>query len=151
MQFFSPHPASSVYLVRFVLGGRGQPSVTLVVSLSRKIFRCLTTATKSPFPLLFCKKRLYLWLWPSKQLRQFQLKSHMENLFEPDGPCSLTSSGRVKKTLGWLLPGLLWGNGERLVHPFPFLALPRHVRDEPSPKKSRPAVAFGPTESRTVW
>lgn len=44
--------------------------------------------------------------------------------------------GPSQKTLGWLLPGLLWGNGERLVHPFPFLALPRHVRDEPSQKKS---------------
>lgn len=43
--------------------------------------------------------------------------------------------GPSQKTLGWLLPGLLWGNGERLVHPFPFLALPRHVRDEPSQKK----------------
>lgn len=43
--------------------------------------------------------------------------------------------GPSQKTQGWLLPGLLWENGEQLVHPFPFLALPRHVRDEPSQKK----------------
>lgn len=69
-----------------------------------------------------------------KLTRQFQLQSHIEDLLEPDGRCSLTSSSQ--KTLGWLLPGLLWGNRERLVHPFPFLALPRHVREEPSQKKS---------------
>lgn len=59
----------------------------------------------------------------------------MEDLLEPDGLCSVTSSTESKNT-GLASPRPALGKGERLVHPFPFLALPRHVREEPSQKKS---------------
>lgn len=61
-------------------------------------------------------------------------------LLYPDGlRLSITSSELREKTHSlshWLHAGLLWGRWELLVHPFPFLALPRHVRAEPSQNKS---------------
>lgn len=66
------------------------------------------------------------------------------------GPGSVlqAQSKEKKHTLSpsrWLLAGLLRGSWELLVHPFPFLALPRHVRAEPSQNKSEAsgqALAF---------
>lgn len=90
----------------------------------------------------------------------------MEDLLEPDGPCSLTSSAqrRESKNTGLLAspsparPGLAlgertegWEGAERLVHPFPFLALPRHVRGEPSQQKSDLQWLLDRTRIRPVW
>lgn len=86
-----------------------------------------------------------------KQVRPFLLRSRIEDLLEPDGLRCLTSSTQSKNT-GLAAPRLYSGGTQRgLVHPFPFLALPRHVREEPSQKKIRPAVAFGQAGTRTVW
>lgn len=100
--------------------------------------------------LLFCKMTVSVITSPPKQVRQFQLQSHMENLFEPDGPCSLTSSAESKNT-GLASPRPALGERRAAGPPISFPCPSQACQRRAKPKKIRPAVAFGQAKTRTVW
>lgn len=57
---------------------------------------------------------------------------------------------RVKKHWAGFSQAYFWGNRERPVHPFPFLALPRHVNEEPSQKHQTCSGFWTGSDSNSV-
>lgn len=87
---------------------------------------------RSNSSLLFCKMTVSVITSPN---RQFQLRSRMEDLWEPDGLCSLTSSAESKNT-GLASPRPALGEWRAAGPPISFPCPSQACQRGAKPKKS---------------
>lgn len=106
-------------------------SVWVLRCLQTTSLMMLTTALK----LFHVVLQKWLYDHVPKQVRQFQLQSHMEDLLEPDGPCSLTSLAELKNT-GLASPRPALGERRATGPPISFPCPSQACQRRAKPKKS---------------